>query len=67
MRHPIKAMAKRNRLSLAFSFKVFGMTIAAPIFRATELIIEIVIGYCPGGNDAIREGNRAKALPSMKW
>jgi hypothetical protein len=33
MRHPNKAIAKRNRLSRTFSFKVFGMTIAVPIFR----------------------------------
>jgi hypothetical protein len=32
-----------------------------------ELLVEIVLIYCPGSNGAIRERNRAKALPSMKW
>jgi hypothetical protein len=67
MRHPNKATARRNRLSLTFSFKVFGMTIALQFLKLNELFIEIVISYCPGSNGAIRGGNRAKALPSMKW
>ncbi len=33
MQHLDKAMEKRNRLSLAFSFKVIGMTIALSILR----------------------------------
>jgi hypothetical protein len=53
--------AERNRLSLPFSSKVFGMTIAAPAARVNR------DSYCPGGNDAIPEEKSAKALPSMKW
>ena len=41
MRHAQQAMAKTNRLSLAFSLKVIGMTIAVLVLKFNDLLIEI--------------------------
>jgi hypothetical protein len=55
MQHCKKAVPETNGLSLAFSLKVIGMTIAPPTFRVNEPQTEIVLIYGPGSNGAIRE------------